>query len=149
MLYAVQVATVMMVSSTMFSNASSTASFTSQLRETLTQSRTIIDTWVVHEKKRVDQHVREAKQELRSKQRDIDTTSAQLLALQLQYGCKIANDDALNQSTGSHMIRNDKLSAEQTEFETKIQQQTKKNQSLDLQLTELKKEIKGTVIIYA
>jgi hypothetical protein len=57
--------------------------------------------------------VKEAKQELIVKQRVIDATSAQLLALQLQYGCSIG---------------------------------TKKNQSLEAQMTELKKQIKGNYI---
>ena len=77
------------------SSSSSTVSFTSQLRETLTQSRSIVDTWVVHEKKRVDQHVKEAKQEITTKQRAINASSAKLLALQLQYGCNIMGNDDL------------------------------------------------------
>ena len=42
---------------------------------------------------------------------------------------------------------NNKLSEQQAELETKIQLQTKKNQSLDVQLAELKKHIKGNVIV--
>ena len=129
--------------SSTISNLSSTTSFTSHLRETINQSRSIIDTWVINEKKRVDQHVKEAKQEVAAKQRIIDTTSAKLLALQLQYGCQIGNDDP-QMSNGNN---NNKLSEQQAELETKIQLQTKKNQSLDLQLAELKKHIKGNVIV--
>lgn len=129
--------------SSTISNLSSTTSFTSHLRETILQSRSIIDTWVINEKKRVDQHVKEAKQEVAAKQRIIDTTSAKLLALQLQYGCQIGNDDP-QMSNGNN---NNKLSEQQAELETKIQLQTKKNQSLDVQLAELKKHIKGNVIV--
>ena len=128
--------------SSTISNLSSTTSFTSHLRETILQSRSIIDTWVINEKKRVDQHVKEAKQEVAAKQRIIDTTSAKLLALQLQYGCQIGNDDP-QMSNGN----NNKLSEQQAELETKIQLQTKKNQSLDVRLAELKKHIKGNVIV--
>ena len=129
--------------SSTISNLSSTTSFTSHLRETILQSRSIIDTWVINEKKRVDQHVKEAKQEVAAKQRIIDATSAKLLALQLQYGCQIGNDDP-QMSNGNN---NNKLSEQQAELETKIQLQTKKNQSLDVQLAELKKHIKGNVIV--
>ena len=128
--------------SSTISNSSSTTSFTSHLRETINQSRSIIDTWVINEKKRVDQHVKEAKQEVAAKQRIIDTTSAKLLALQLQYGCQIGNDDPQMSNRN-----NNKLSEQQAELETKIQLQTKKNQSLDVQLAELKKHIKGNVIV--
>ena len=59
------------------------------------------------------------------------------------------NDD-LQMSTRLHQNNNNnttnKLSEPQTELETKIQLQTKKNQSLDLQLAELKKQIQGTVL---
>ena len=126
------------------SSSSSTATFTSQLRATLLQSRSIIDTWVVDEKKRVDQHVKEAKQELIVKQRFIDATSAQLLALQLQHGCSIGNQDPRNSNDKNN--NNNKLSEQQTQLETKIQAQNKKNQLLDTQIAELKKHIKGNYI---
>ncbi len=132
-----------------FSSSSSTATFTSRLRETLSQSRSIIDTWVVNEKKRVDQHVKEANQQLAAKQRAIDATSAQLLALQLQHGCRIADDDAKQHlSTEARGSNGNKLSEQQTELESKIEQQTKKNQRIDAQLAELKKEIRGNVAVF-
>jgi hypothetical protein len=129
-----------------FSSSSSTATFTSQLRATLLQSRSIIDTWVVDEKRRVDQYVKGAKQELIAKQRVIDGTSAQLLALQLQNGCSIGNHDAQQPLSIEPSRSSNKLSEQQTELETKIQQQTKKNQFLDTQMAELKKQIKGNFI---
>ena len=133
----------------LFSSSSSTATFTSQLRETLVQSRSIIDTWVVNEKKRVDQHVKEAKQQLVSKQQTIDATSAQLLALQLQHGCRIADDDTKQYlSTEARGSNSNTLSKQQTELESMIEQQTKKNQRLDAQLAELKKEIRGNVAVF-
>jgi hypothetical protein len=128
--------------------STSTTSFTAQLRETIVQSRSVIDMWVVSEMKRVDQHVQQAQKEVATKQHVIDTTSAQLLALQLQYGCTIGEAQLQQSSSDDQNHRNssnNKLAQQQTELETKIDQQIKKNQRLETQLVDLKKQLQGMI----
>jgi hypothetical protein len=122
-----------------------TTALSSHLRETLAQSRHAIDAWVAAERKNVDQQVANARQEISAKQRAIDTASAQLLALQLEYGCNLnikKDDNGENSFDGKKKI-SDSLSQKRTELETKVQNQTSVNQQIEAQNEELLKQLEG------
>jgi beta-glucosidase-like glycosyl hydrolase len=128
------------------SMTSSTTSFTSQLRKTLIESRSIIDIWVSSEKQCIDMYVSNAKQEISMKQKQIDSSSTQLLALQLQHGCSMNENNTNNLSNSDPSTTKNGLSELQIALENKIQQQTKINQRLETQLESLKKQIEGMCI---
>ena len=112
-------------------------SFTSHLRETLAQTRSAIDAWAIAERNKVDEQVLVARKDLLKRQKDIDTESAKLLALQLQHGCTVGDNDKENNKSDSV------LSNERAELEEKVQKQTTMNQRLESQIEQLKKELEG------
>lgn len=121
---------------------------TRHLRETLQHSRAVLDDWVAGQVRAADAQAAAAAQQLRDKQRAIDAASAQLLALQLEGGCRIAvgvvgedeEDDGSSTTTENlaHAL------VKRKELEQQVRNQTASNTRLDAQLEEKKKQLEGT-----
>lgn len=73
--------------------SSSELGFTSSLRETLTLSRCKLDEWVENEKAKADVSAESYRQNLSAQQQHVDRTVTHLLALQLEGGLTVNEDE--------------------------------------------------------
>jgi hypothetical protein len=115
-----------------------TGTLASQLRDTLASSRLALDAWVAAERRYIDQQVAAAQQETAVQQRELDAAAAQLLALQLQHGCRLDNSNS-----GSKKDEGSSLSKQRQERESRVQQQAVANERMKARVEELKKQLEG------
>jgi hypothetical protein len=115
-----------------------TGTLASQLRDTLASSRLALDAWVAAERRYIDQQVAAAQQETAVQQRELDAAAAQLLALQLQHGCRLDSSNS-----GSKKDEGSSLSKQRQERESRVQQQAVANERMKARVEELKKQLEG------
>jgi hypothetical protein len=120
-----------------------TGTLASQLRETLASSRLALDAWVAAERRYIDEQVAAAQQETAVQQRELDAAAAQLLAVQLQHGCRLTGDkSSRTKDEGSNS-----LSEQRQEQESRVQQQAVANDRMKARVEELKKQLEGGYLI--
>lgn len=97
--------------------------FTSDLMNKLIVSRSRVKEWVQHEKANAEKEAEAYRQQLLQEQEQIDTKSANLLALQLQRGLSLDNDRENDGCTNVESIANQKhgLEEQQKLLESEIE----------------------------
>jgi beta-glucosidase-like glycosyl hydrolase len=112
---------------------------TQNLREALAHSRAVLDDWVEQELQAADAQAVTAANKVSQKQHEIDAASAKLLALQLESGLSM-NDENSNNNTEN--LANALVKRKQ--LEQQVENQKVKNSKLEATLEEQKKELEGT-----
>jgi hypothetical protein len=97
--------------------------FTSSLRETLTLSRYKLDEWVEHEKAKADAQAESYRQAQTEQQQSVDRAVTHLLALQLEGGLTVSEDDRTSEKNAvvkqTHAVQ-----VEIADFEQEFEERT-------------------------